>query len=182
MSCSPFPLLYCLAQLLNNCSRCWEQPVEGSTVLSVEHKGLLISILTTLGKAVGKEVALAPGTWSRAISWLYGKAEELDWTVRFHLKEVWGEHFKYEVPSSLMAVCELSEQEWSGLVLPHYGQGTGLLAWVECCCISDHFQAAMLDSLSLNLLNSDEVLMFSKGLMVAVLQTLPWCTTATLWL
>ncbi|XP_017550350.2 gem-associated protein 4 [Pygocentrus nattereri] len=177
MSCSPFPLLYCLAQLLNNCSRCWEQPVEGSTVLSVEHKGLLISILTTLGKAVGKEVALAPGTWSRAISWLYGKAEELDWTVRFHLKEVWGEHFKYEVPSSLMAVCELSEQEWSGLVLPHYGQGTGLLAWVECCCISDHFQAAMLDSLSLNLLNSDEVLMFSKGLMVAVLQTLPWCTT-----
>ncbi|KAI4880246.1 hypothetical protein NFI96_034046 [Prochilodus magdalenae] len=176
MNCSPFPLLYCLAQLLNSCSRCWEQPAEGNTVLSIEYKEVLISIVNTLGKTVGKEVALAPSSWSRALSWLYGKVEELDWTVRFHLKEVWREHFKYEVPSSLMAVCELSEQEWSGLVLPHYGQGTGLLAWVECCCLSDHIQATMLDSLSLNLLNPDEVNMFSKGLMVAVLQILPWCT------
>ncbi|XP_072548125.1 gem-associated protein 4 [Salminus brasiliensis] len=176
MNCSPFPLLYCLAQLLNNCSRCWEQPLEGDTVLSIESKELLVSILTMLGKAVGKEVELAPSTWSRALSWLYGKVEEFDWTVRFYLKEVWGQHFKNEVPSSLMAVCELSEQEWSGLVLPHYGQGTGLLAWVECCCISDHVQATMQDSLSLNLLNPEEVNMFSKGLMVAVLQTLPWST------
>uniref|UniRef100_W5KNJ0 Gem (nuclear organelle) associated protein 4 n=1 Tax=Astyanax mexicanus TaxID=7994 RepID=W5KNJ0_ASTMX len=176
MNCSPFPLLYSLAQLLNNCSRCWEQSLEGDTVLSIESKELLISILTMLGKAVGKEVELAPGTWSRAVSWLYGKVEALDWTVRFYLKEVWGQHFKYEVPSSLMAVCDLPEQEWSGLLLPHYGQGTGLLAWVECCCVSDHVQATMLDSLCLNLLNPEEVNMFSKGLMVAVIQTLPWCT------
>ncbi|XP_066519912.1 gem-associated protein 4 [Hoplias malabaricus] len=178
MNCSPFPLLYCLAQLLNNCSRCWEQPAEGDTVLSIEHKELLILILTTIGKVVGKEVALAPDTWSRALFWLYEKVEELDWTVRFHLKDVWGDHFKYEVPSSLLAVCDLSEHEWSGLVLPRYGQGTGLLAWVECCCLSDHIQATMMETLSLNLLNTDEVNMFSKGLMVAVLQALPWCTAA----
>lgn len=177
MNCSPFPLLYLLGRLLNNCCRCWEQPLEGDAVLSIEYKELLISILTTLGKAVGKEVAVAPSTWSRAVSWIYEKVEELDWTVRFHLKEVWGEHFKYEVPSSLMAVCELSEHEWSSLVLPHYGQGTGLLAWVECCCLSDHIQATMLDCLSLNLLSPEEVNMFSKGLMVAVIQVLPWCTS-----
>ncbi|XP_026780013.3 gem-associated protein 4 [Pangasianodon hypophthalmus] len=176
MNCSPFALLYCLAQLLNNCSKCWEQQLEGDIGLSLESKELLISIVTTMGKAVGKEVALAPNTWSRAISWLYAKVEEVDWTVRIHLKEVWGEHFKYEVPSSLMAVSELSEQEWCGLVLPHYGQGTGLLAWIECCCLSDHIQEIMLDSLSLNLLNPEEVTMFSKGLLVAVSQVLPWCT------
>ncbi|KAF4086039.1 hypothetical protein AMELA_G00101940 [Ameiurus melas] len=176
MNCSPFALLYCLAQLLNNCNKCWDQHLEGDIGLSLESKELLISILTTMGKAVGKEVALAPSTWSRALSWFYAKVEELDWTVRIHLKEVWGEHFKYEVPSSLMAVSDLSEQEWSGLVLPHYGQGTGLLAWIECCCLSDNIQEIMLDSLSLNLLNPEEVTMFSKGLLVAVSQVLPWCT------
>ncbi|XP_060754051.1 gem-associated protein 4 [Neoarius graeffei] len=176
MNCSPFPLLYCLAQLLNSWSKCWEQQLEGDIGLSLESKELLISILTTVGKAVGKEVAIAPSTWSRALSWLYAKVEELDWTVRIHLKEVWGEHFKYEVPTSLMAVSELSEQEWSGLVLPHYGQGTGLMAWIECCCLSDHIQEIMLDSLSLNLLNPEEVTMFGKGLLVAVSQVLPWCT------
>lgn len=176
MNCSPFALLYCLAQRLNNCSKCWEQQIEGDLVLSLESKELLISILTMMGKVVGKEVAQAPSTWSRALSWLYAKVEELDWTVRIHLKEVWGEHFKYEVPSTLMAVSELSEQEWSELVLPQYGQGTGLLAWIECCCLSDHIQEIMLDSLSLNLLNPEEVTMFSKGLLVAMSQVLPWCT------
>lgn len=176
MNCSPFALLYCLAQLLNNCSKCWEQQLEGDIGLSLESKELFISVLTTVGRAVGKEVAQAPDTWSRALFWLYAKVEELDWTVRFHLKEVWREHFKYEVPSSLMAVSELSEQDWSGLVLPQYGQGTGLLAWIECCCLSDHIREIMLDSLCLNLLNPDEVIMFSKGLLVAVCQVLPWCT------
>jgi len=67
-------------------------------------------VLGTLGQVVGQEVALEPSTWSRALSWLYSKVEELDWTVRFHLKPVWGEHFKNEVPSSLLAVCDLAEQ------------------------------------------------------------------------
>ena len=70
----------------------------------------LVSVLTVLAQAVGREVASAPSTWSRALSWLYNKVEELDWTVRFHLKPVWGEHFKNEVPSSLLAVCDLPEQ------------------------------------------------------------------------
>ncbi|XP_076832492.1 gem-associated protein 4 [Brachyhypopomus gauderio] len=178
MSCSPFPLLYCLSQFLNASSRCWEQPLERDAVVSIETKELLISVLTTLGKAVGKEVALAPGAWSRALSWLYARVQELDWTVRFRLKEVWGEHFKYEVPSSLMAVCELSEQEWSGLESPHYGQGTGLLAWVECCCLSDLARETMLASLCLNLLDPEQVNMFGKGLLVALSQALPWCTVA----
>lgn len=67
-------------------------------------------VLTTLGQVVGAEVAAAPSSWSRALFWLYNKMEELDWTVRFHLKPVWGEHFKNEVPSSLLTVCDLPEQ------------------------------------------------------------------------
>ncbi|XP_030633980.1 gem-associated protein 4 [Chanos chanos] len=176
MNCSPFPLLYCLSQLLNETVRCWEESPENKLCLSMECKELLISALRTLGEVIGKEVSLAPSVWSRALSWLYGRVEQLDWTVRFHLKEVWGDHFKYEVPSSLMSVCNLPDHEWSGLNLPQYGHGTGLLAWMECCCLSDHVQRTMLDSLSLDQRNPDEVSMFSKGFLLAISQTLPWCT------
>ncbi|XP_056330249.1 gem-associated protein 4 [Danio aesculapii] len=177
MSCSPFPSLYCLAQLLNECSRCWDQPVEGETPMSMETKELLLSALHRMGTIVGKEVARAPDVWSRALFWLYSKVEKLDWTVRFYLKDVWGEHFKYEVPNSLLAVCDLPEQDWSGLDLPQYGQGTGLVAWLECCALSESVREVMMESLSLNLLKPDDVNMFSKGLLVAVCQLLPWCTS-----
>ncbi|XP_014017656.1 gem-associated protein 4 [Salmo salar] len=179
MNCSPFPLLYVLCQILNEGCRCWELPVEGAPRhLSMESKEMLVTVLTALGKVVGREVASAPNTWSRALFWLYNKVEALDWTVRFHLKVVWGDHFKNEVPSSLLAVCELPEQEWSGLKLAQYGQGTGLLAWMECCALSDEVQDTMLTSLALDQHRPDDVNMFSKGLLVAVTQTLPWCTVA----
>ncbi|KAK2881051.1 hypothetical protein Q8A67_018319 [Cirrhinus molitorella] len=177
MSCSPFPLLYCLAQLLNECSRCWDHPVESKMLISMESKELLLNVLHTLGIIVGKEVDRAPDAWSRALFWLYSKVEELDWTVRFYLKDVWGNHFKYEVPNSLLSVCDLPEREWSGLDLPQYGQGTGLVAWFECCALSEHVHEAMLETLSLNLMKSDDVNMFSKGLLVAACQVLPWCTS-----
>lgn len=96
---------------LNISDRCWEQPQEGTvSQWSMEMKELLVVVLTTLGQVVGAEVAAAPSSWSRALFWLYNKMEELDWTVRFHLKPVWGEHFKNEVPSSLLAVCDLPER------------------------------------------------------------------------
>lgn len=76
---------------------------------SMETKELLVLVLTTLGELMGAEVAAAPSSWSRALFWLYNKIEELDWTVRFYLKPVWGEHFKNEVPSSLLTVCDLPE-------------------------------------------------------------------------
>lgn len=60
--------------------------------------------------------------------------------------------------------------------LPQYGQGTGLLAWMECCSISDSLQSTMLSCLSLDRRRPDHVNMFSKGLLVALTQTLPWCS------
>ncbi len=69
-------------------------------------------------------------------------------------------------------------QEWSGLDLPQYGQGTGLLAWMECCSISDSLQSTMLSCLSLDQRRLDHVSMFSKGLLVALTQTLPWCSVS----
>ncbi|XP_029302184.1 gem-associated protein 4 [Cottoperca gobio] len=177
LDCSPFPLLYVLAQLHNQTLRCWEQSPEGTVHRwSMDTKELLVLVLTTLGRLVGAEVAAAPSSWSRALFWLYNKMEGLDWTVRFHLKPVWGDHFKNEVPSSLLTVCDLPEKEWSGLELPVYGQGTGLLAWMECCSISDSLQSTMLSHLSLDQRRADHVGMFSKGLLVALTQTLPWCS------
>ncbi|KAJ0063834.1 hypothetical protein NL108_011080, partial [Boleophthalmus pectinirostris] len=178
MLCSPFPLLYVLAQLHNHSLRRWEQPTQRSRVpvWSMETQELLVTVLSALGQVVGAEVAEDPDTWSRALFWLYNKTEELDWTVRFLLKPVWGDHFKNEVPASLFAVCELPEQEWSGLDSPQYGPGTGLLAWTECCCISESLQSTMLSHLSLDQSNPDHLSMFSKGLMVALTQTLPCCS------
>ncbi|XP_075956257.1 gem-associated protein 4 [Anarhichas minor] len=179
LDCSPFPLLYVLAQLQNQTLRCWEQPPEGGVPRwSMDTKELLVSVLTSLGGVVGAEVAAAPSRWSRALFWLYNKTGQLDWTVRFHLKPVWGEHFKNEVPSSLLTVCDLPEQEWLGSDLPQYGQGTGLLAWMECCSASDSLRSTMLSRLSLDQRRPDHVGMFSKGLLVALTQTLPWCSVS----
>ncbi|KAL3992361.1 transcription factor 4/12 [Sarotherodon galilaeus] len=177
LDCSPFPLLYMLAQLHNQTLRCWEQPPDHH-IWSMDKKELLLSVLTTLGQVVGAEVAAAPSSWSRALFWLHNKMEELDWTVQFLLKPVWGEHFKNEVPSSLLAVCDLTEQEWLGVDLPSYGLGTGLLAWMECCSISDSLQSTMLSCLTLDQHKPDHVSMFSKGLLVALTQMLPWCSVS----
>ncbi|XP_074535470.1 gem-associated protein 4 [Halichoeres trimaculatus] len=174
--CSPFPLLYILAQLLSQTLRCWDEPAEGAVShWSMDTRDLLVSVLTSVAKVMGAEVAADPSSWSRALFWLYNKMEDLDWTVRFHLKPVWGEHFKNEVPSALLTVCELPEQDWSGLDLPQYGLGTGLLAWMECCSLSDSLLSTMLAHLSLV---PDHVNMFSKGLLVALTQTLPWCSVS----
>ncbi|XP_061072834.1 gem-associated protein 4 [Conger conger] len=175
MSCSPFPLLAALCQLLNDSYACWEEPVEGSRYVSIESKELLIGALKVIDGLVGREVAAAPGVWSRAVFWLHSKLEGLDWTVYFHLRSILGGHFKNEGPCSLFAVCELSEREWSGLELLQYGQGTGLLAWVECCCMPG-LRETMLSGLALDQSCPDQVTMFGKGLLVAVTQTLPWRT------
>ncbi|KAL2096455.1 hypothetical protein ACEWY4_008603 [Coilia grayii] len=173
--CLPFPLLYCLCQLLSESCRCWDVASEAVHV-SMEAKEVLTSVIGTLSEVMGKEVAVAPSGWSRALFWLYNKVEALDWTVRFHLKTLWGDHFKNEVPSSLLDVCDLPEEEWSGMKLSQYGQGTGLLAWLECCTLSEPVQKMMLDHLSLDVDSPDSVGMFSKGLLVALSQTLAWCT------
>lgn len=60
--------------------------------------------------------------------------------------------------------------------LPQYGQGTGLLAWMECCAISDSLQSTMMSNLSVDQHQLDHVSMFSKGLLLALTQTLPWCS------
>lgn len=179
LGCSPFPLLFVLAQLYCQAYRCWDEPPEGTVRLrSMDTKELLVSVLTTLGQVVGAEVEAAPSSWSRALFWLYDKAEALDWIVRLHLKPVWGQHFKNEVPCSMLEVCDLPEQEWSGLDLPEYGPGTGLLAWMECCTLSDSLRSTMLSRLSLDRRRPDHVSMFSKGLLVALTQTLPWCSVS----
>lgn len=62
--------------------------------------------------------------------------------------------------------------------LPSYGLGTGLLAWMECCSISDSLQSTMLSCLTLDQHKPDHVSMFSKGLLVALTQMLPWCSVS----
>lgn len=74
--------------------------------------------------------------------------------------------------------CLRAVQEWSGLDLPQYSQGTGLLAWMECCSLSDSLRSTMLSRLSLDQRRPDHVGMFSKGLLVALTQALPCCSVS----
>lgn len=77
---------------------------------SMDSRELLVSVISKLGELVGAHVAASPSSWSRALFWLYSEVEKLDWTVRLYLKPVWGDHFKNEVPASLLTVCDLPEQ------------------------------------------------------------------------
>ncbi|XP_043574280.1 gem-associated protein 4 [Chiloscyllium plagiosum] len=177
LACCPFPLIFALSQLLDRCILCWEEDSnKTSNHISIETKGLLIETLNIVCDVVGQIISRNPDMWSTSVCWLYRKTEQLDWTMRLWLKSIFGDHFKYEVPATLFEVCDLSDDGWSPLNLPQYGPGTGLLAWVECCCISTNMMECMLSHLTIDAKNVEEINMFSKGFLIALIQVLPWCS------
>lgn len=176
LSCSPFPLMMSLCKLLNSYSRCWQHS-DQPYCLTLESKELIIDILTQLYIVIFPEADNCTETWNKSLFWLHRKMEHLDWVVRLRMKPIFGKHFKYEVPASLFEVCKLSEDEWTTLNLPEYGLGTGLLAWMECCCISREMKDQMLSLLCVNIEDPEEVNFFSKGFLVAMVQVLPWCSS-----
>ncbi|XP_066432119.1 gem-associated protein 4 [Eleutherodactylus coqui] len=176
LSCSPFPLIMSLCKLLNSFSRCWQQS-DKPYCLTLGSKELIIEILTQICTLILPEAETGVETWGKSLFWLHRKMEHLDWVVRLRLKSVFGEHFKYEAPASLFQVCKLSENDWTAVDLPEYGPGTGLLAWMECCCISGEMKDLMLSLLRVNTEDPDEVNLFSKGFLVAMIQVLPWCSS-----
>ncbi|KAG2458788.1 gem-associated protein 4 [Polypterus senegalus] len=180
LGCSPFPLLYSLCQLLDSCTSSWQENTVNfsTTKVSLEVKDLLINTLEMLCDVVGEIVESSPGTWSRSIFWLYDKVKSVDWSVRLRLKSVWKHHFKNEVPEVQFTVCNLPELEYAGIDIPEYGPGTGLLAWLECCCLSDIMRDHMLEYLVVNLKSAEEINMFSKGFMLVLVQAMPWCSPA----
>ncbi|XP_059829383.1 gem-associated protein 4 [Hypanus sabinus] len=176
--CCPFPLIYALSQLLDSCILCWEDnSTKASDHVSIETKGLLTETLEMVCDAVEQIISVNPEMWSTSVCWLYRKTEHLDWTVRLWLKSIFGGHFKYEVPATLFEVCDLSDDGWSPLNLPQYGPGTGLLAWMECCSVSTHMMEQMLSHLVIDAKNDEEVNMFTKGFLIALIQLLPWCSS-----
>uniref|UniRef100_UPI00398F6391 gem-associated protein 4 n=1 Tax=Pristiophorus japonicus TaxID=55135 RepID=UPI00398F6391 len=179
IACCPFPLIFALSQLLDRCILCWEEDSnKTSNRISIETKGLLIETVDMVCVTVEQIISVNPETWSTSVCWLYRKTEQLDWTVRLWLKSIFGGHFKYEVPATLFEVCDLADDGWSPLNLPQYGPGTGLLAWMECCCISTHMMEQMLSHLTIDAKNVEEVNMFSKGFLIALIQVLPWCSSS----
>ncbi|OCT95060.1 gem-associated protein 4 [Xenopus laevis] len=176
LSCSPFPLIMSLCKLLNSYTKCWQHS-EKSHCLTLGSKELIIDILTLISNAVVPEAGNNPETWNKSLFWLHRKMENVDWVVCLRLKTIFGKHFKNEVPSPLFDVCKLSEREWSPLQLPEYGPGTGLMAWLECCCISAEMKDQMLSLLSVNSKDPEEVNFFSKGFLVAMIQVLPFCSS-----
>ncbi|XP_068945812.1 gem-associated protein 4 [Petaurus breviceps papuanus] len=176
LSCSPFPLLFILCQLLDSYTKYWQHP-KAKRHLSLDSKDMVIGILEQLCEVVlPKEENPSPENWTKSLSWLHRKTEQLDWTVGLRLRTVFKGHFKCEVPATLFEICKLSEDDWTSQNHPAYGPGTGLLAWMECCCISVDTCEHMLSLLAVDTGNPEEVSFFSKGFLVALVQVLPWCS------
>ncbi|XP_052513479.1 gem-associated protein 4 [Budorcas taxicolor] len=174
-SCSPFPLIFSLCQLLDGFSKYWQLPKE-KRCLPLDGKDLAIHILELLCEVVSANAdTFSPDTWVKSLSWLHRKLEQLDWTVGLRLKSFFEGHFKCEVPATLFEICKLSEDEWTSQAHPGYGPGTGLLAWMECS-ISSSISEQMLALLVVDVGNPEEVRLFSKGFLVALVQVMPWCS------
>ncbi|XP_006863509.1 PREDICTED: gem-associated protein 4 [Chrysochloris asiatica] len=175
-TCFPFPLIFSLCQLLDCYSKYWQLPKE-KRHLSLDAKDLVIHILILLCEIVLANIeTFSPDTWTKSLSWLHRKLEQLDWTVGLRLKNFFEGHFKCEVPATLFEICKLSDGEWTSQPHPGYGPGTGLLAWMECCCISRSICEHMLSLLVVDVGNPEEVRLFSKGFLVALVQIMPWCS------
>ncbi|NXS57401.1 GEMI4 protein, partial [Brachypteracias leptosomus] len=174
-SCHPFPLLLSLCKLLDGYTRYWYQPKD-QLFPSMETKDLILNILCQLCEVVRPETAPSPELWVQSLAWLHRKVASLDWTIGLRLKKLYGDHFKNEVPMTLFEICTLPEDEWTSQPLPAYGPGSGLLAWMECCCLSTALRETMLTLLTVNVDNPEEVNLFSKGFLVALIQVLPWCS------
>ncbi|NWV23860.1 GEMI4 protein, partial [Origma solitaria] len=174
-SCHPFPLILSLCKLLDGYTKYWHQPRE-QLFPSMETKDLILSILCRLCEMVGPETVPSPELWVQSLAWLHRKVTSLDWTVGLRLKQLFGDHFKNEVPATLFEICRLPEDEWTSQSLPAYGMGSGLLAWMECCCVSPALRDTMQALLAVNVDNPEEVNLFSKGFLVALIQVLPWCS------
>ncbi|KAF0871343.1 GEMI4 protein, partial [Crocuta crocuta] len=175
-TCSPFPLICSLCQLLDCFGRYWQLPKE-KRCLSLDGKDLVLHILEILCEIVlANAETFSPDTWIKSLSWLHRKLEQLDWTVRLRMKNLFEGHFKCEVPATLFEICKLSEDEWTSQAHPGYGPGTGLLAWMECCCLSSRISEQMLSLLVVDVGNPEEVRLFSKGFLVALVQVMPWCS------
>ncbi|NWZ40272.1 GEMI4 protein, partial [Brachypodius atriceps] len=174
-SCHPFPLLLSLCKLLDGYTKYWHQPRE-QLFPSLETKDLVLDILCQLCELVGPETVPSSELWVQSLAWLHRKVASLDWTVGLRLKKLFGDHFKNEVPATLFEICRLPEDKWTSQCWPAYGPGSGLLAWMECCCVSPALRDTMLALLSVNVDNPEEVNLFSKGFLVALIQVLPWCS------
>ncbi|KFP91923.1 Gem-associated protein 4, partial [Apaloderma vittatum] len=174
-SCHPFPLLLSLCKLLDSYTKYWHQPRD-QFFPSLETKDLILNVLCQLCEVVRPETVSSPELWVQSLAWLHRKVASLDWTVGLRLKKLYGDHFKNEVPATLFEICTLPEDEWTSQPLPAYGPGSGLLAWMECCCVSTALRDAMLTLLTVNVGNPEEVNLFSKGFLVALIQVFPWCS------
>lgn len=175
-TCSPFPLLFSLCQLLDSFSKFWQLPRE-KRYLTLDSKDLVTHILELLCEIVLANIeTFSPDTWAKSLSWLHRRLDQLDWTVGLRLKNFFEGHFKCEVPATLFEICKLSEAQWTSQAHEGYGPGTGLLAWMECCSISNSVSEQMLSLLVVNVGNPEEVRLFSKGFLVALVQVMPWCS------
>uniref|UniRef100_S4RNF5 Gem (nuclear organelle) associated protein 4 n=1 Tax=Petromyzon marinus TaxID=7757 RepID=S4RNF5_PETMA len=182
MDCSPFPIIMCLSQQLERrkVCRCPDglQTGEGEHAV-MEIKSHLMEVLAQVCVIVQNAMSVETTDWARSVDWLDHSVASMDWSVRLHLLPILSPQRKACAPEVLFGVCKLPDARWERCRSEDsslYGPGTGLLAWIECCRVSDGLAEQMIKSLHVDQTQPEEVNLFSKGFLLVVTQILPECT------
>ncbi|CAM9963050.1 unnamed protein product [Lampetra fluviatilis] len=184
MDCSPFPIITCLSQQLERrkVCRCPDglQTGEGEHA-AMEIKSKLMEVLAQLCAIVQNAMSVETTDWVRSVDWLDHSVASMDWSVRLHLLPILSPQRKACAPEVLFGVCKLPDAQWERCCSEDssaYGPGTGLLAWIECCRVSDGLAEQMIKCLHVDQTQPEDVNLFSKGFLLVVTQILPECTLA----
>ncbi|XP_061418077.1 gem-associated protein 4 isoform X1 [Lethenteron reissneri] len=182
MDCSPFPIITCLSQQLERrkVCRCPDglQTGEGEHA-AMEIKSQLMEVLAQVCAIVQNAMSVETTDWVRSVDWLEHSVASMDWSVRLHLLPILSPQRKACAPEVLFGVCKLPDGQWERCRSEDssaYGPGTGLLAWIECCRVSDGLAEQMIKCLHVDQTQPEDVNLFSKGFLLVVTQILPECT------
>ncbi|XP_035684263.1 gem-associated protein 4-like [Branchiostoma floridae] len=174
-----FPIILCLCQLLDDTSALWEE-VDGDESISrtAQIRTLTLTALKKIQHILLELLSSESSKYEKLIAWLHKKLQLLDWTCRLHvfpLLQLGLPQLKKEAPDVMFTICNLPKTDWLPLSDTLYAPGTGLVAMLECCRISAEMAQLMTETVTVDVEDASQLVLFQKGLTVALTQVLPQC-------
>ncbi|XP_078604832.1 gem-associated protein 4-like [Branchiostoma floridae x Branchiostoma japonicum] len=174
-----FPIILCLCQLLDDTGALWEE-VDSDEPISrtVQIRTLTLTALKKIQHILLELLSSESSKYEKVIAWLHKKLQLLDWTCRLHvfpLLQMGLPQLKKEAPDVMFTICNLPKTDWVPLSDTLYAPGTGLVAMLECCRISAEMAQLMTETVTVDVEDTAQLVLFQKGLTVALTQVLPQC-------
>ncbi|XP_066294491.1 gem-associated protein 4-like [Branchiostoma lanceolatum] len=174
-----FPIILCLCQLLDDTSALWEDDDDDHPISrTAQIRTLTLTTLEKIQHISLEMLSSEPSKYEKQITWLHTKLKLLDWTSRLYVFPVLQlvlPQMKKEVPDVLFTFCDLPETTWLPLSDTLYGPGTGLVAMLECCRSSAEMAQYMTKAVTVDVEDASQLVLFQKGVTVALTQVLPQC-------